>query len=257
MARTLRVKNFTKFQHYKHRSPPWIKLHRGILDDYHFTCLQDASKLHLVCIWVLASQLDNDVPDDPTWIARRIGATEIVDVESLVSAGFLERYVDGKRASTALATRVQNADSEAETEKSINYAVPPSRNATDEVAVVPVPPADPADNWPAAVADRWTAQVGVIAPGRVGKDLKPVYRQFGLPILLRAVDSFAYHRRLAMAGGNEKPDNWPQFVRDFTDYVPKTVLAAMRDTAPDANVGPARGKETATRDPAADASEAA
>jgi len=27
----LRVKNWGKFQHYKDRNPPWIKLHRGLL----------------------------------------------------------------------------------------------------------------------------------------------------------------------------------------------------------------------------------
>lgn len=117
-------------------------------------------------------------------------------------------------------------------------------------------PSEPVENWPAAVAARWCASVGVIREGRVGKDLKPAYRQFGLPILLRAVDSFAYHRRLALAAGNDKPDNWPQFVRDFTDYVPKTVLASVRDNAADANVGPARGKETASANPS-DTSEAA
>jgi hypothetical protein len=34
-VRYLRVKNWSEFQHYKDRNPPWIKLHRTLLDhDY-------------------------------------------------------------------------------------------------------------------------------------------------------------------------------------------------------------------------------
>jgi hypothetical protein len=54
----LRVKNWTEFQHYKDRNPPWIKLHRTLLDDYEFSRLQDASKAHLMLIWLFASQKD-------------------------------------------------------------------------------------------------------------------------------------------------------------------------------------------------------
>ena len=50
----LRVKNWEKFQHYKDRTPPWIKLYRDLLNDYEFSCLQDASKAHLMLIWLLA-----------------------------------------------------------------------------------------------------------------------------------------------------------------------------------------------------------
>ena len=85
----LRVKNFEKFQHYKDRSPPWIKLYNELLDDYQFACLQDASKLHLILIWLLASRSSNILPLDSEWIARRISATEPVDLETLVEAGFL------------------------------------------------------------------------------------------------------------------------------------------------------------------------
>lgn len=40
----LRVKNFDRFQHYKDRTPPWIKLYNDLLDDYDFSCLPDAEK---------------------------------------------------------------------------------------------------------------------------------------------------------------------------------------------------------------------
>lgn len=91
MARmiTFHVKNFEKFQHYKDRSPPWIKLYNELLDDYSFGCLQDASKWHLIAIWLLASRSENKLPFDPVWIAKRINATGDVDLMALVEAGFI------------------------------------------------------------------------------------------------------------------------------------------------------------------------
>jgi hypothetical protein len=37
--RFLQVKNWRSFQHYGKRNPPWIKLHRALLDDYAFCAL--------------------------------------------------------------------------------------------------------------------------------------------------------------------------------------------------------------------------
>ena len=102
----LQVKDFGKFQHYKDRNPPWIKFYNSVLDDYAFACLQDASKWHLCAIWLLASRSNNQIPDDAAWIARMIGATEPLDIDALVSAGFVYRY---DTASGMLAERKQVA----------------------------------------------------------------------------------------------------------------------------------------------------
>ena len=83
MTQTFSVRNFERFQHYKDRSPPWIKLYNELLDDYRFAVLPDASKWHLVAIWLLASRSDNGIPADTKWIAGHIGATEQVDLTPL------------------------------------------------------------------------------------------------------------------------------------------------------------------------------
>jgi hypothetical protein len=88
-VRTFSVKNFEKFQHYKDRAPPWIKLYNELLDDYAFGALPDASKFHLVAIWLLASRSENKIPYDAAWVAKRINAGTEVDLDALVSAGFL------------------------------------------------------------------------------------------------------------------------------------------------------------------------
>lgn len=85
----LKVRNFEKYQHYRHRAPIWIKLYRSLLRDYQFQQLPDAARSHLMMIWLLASELDNQIENDPEWVRRQIGATEPVDLQLLIGAGFL------------------------------------------------------------------------------------------------------------------------------------------------------------------------
>lgn len=87
--RYLLVKNWRDHQHYKKRSPAWIKLHRAITEDYAFAALKDATKAHLMLIWVLAASTAGRVPHDPLFIAKRINAAERVDIEAMIDAGFL------------------------------------------------------------------------------------------------------------------------------------------------------------------------
>ena len=55
---SLKIKNWKNFQHFKDRRPPWIKVHRDILDDYDINMISsDAFKL-LVQLWLLASEDD-------------------------------------------------------------------------------------------------------------------------------------------------------------------------------------------------------
>lgn len=117
-----RVKNFEKFQHYKDRSPPWIKLYNELLDDYEFGLLPDASKMHLVAIWLLASRSENKIPFDPAWVGKRINATEKVNLRLLAERGFIviEQEVQNTEqvASTMLAECLSRDREEGETEKS-------------------------------------------------------------------------------------------------------------------------------------------
>jgi hypothetical protein len=88
-VKTFSVKNFERFQHYKDRSPPWIKLYNELLDDYEFGLLPDASKFHLIAIWLLASRSENKIPFDPVWVARRINASDKVNLQILAERGFI------------------------------------------------------------------------------------------------------------------------------------------------------------------------
>lgn len=52
----LQPKNWDRFQHYKDRCPPWIKLHRDILNNRDFARLPLASKALAPLLWLLASE---------------------------------------------------------------------------------------------------------------------------------------------------------------------------------------------------------
>ena len=153
MSGTFSVKNFEKFQHYKDRNPPWIKLHRALLDDYEFARLQDASKAHLMLLWLLASQLNNKIPDDPKWIKNRLGLTAVIDIKLLEEKGFLILMQD---ASTPLAKCSPEREAEAERER------PPIPPKVSKMIFMEPPPgwlAEAMDEkgWPQNVAeDVWS-----------------------------------------------------------------------------------------------------
>ena len=117
MTVTFHVTNFDKHQHYRDRTPPWIKLYNELLDDYTFGKLPDAAKAHLLAIWLLASRSDNCLPLDADWVARRINATAPVDLQVLLDAGFLK--ANDSAAGKPLAKRKRNAcpEREGETER--------------------------------------------------------------------------------------------------------------------------------------------
>jgi hypothetical protein len=85
-----KVRNWDKFQHYKDRNPPWIKLHNSLLDDPDFDELKDSERYHLLAIWMLASRTNNRMKLDEKWVANKISATSKVYFENLLKYRFIE-----------------------------------------------------------------------------------------------------------------------------------------------------------------------
>ncbi len=72
----MKIKNWTKFQHFKDRRPPWIKLYRDILDDVKWFELDAKLAKILVMLWLIASEeKDGELPDCKT-LAFRLRLTE-------------------------------------------------------------------------------------------------------------------------------------------------------------------------------------
>lgn len=107
-------KNWNTFQHYRDRCPPWIKLHREILNDKQFMCLPLASKAIAPLLWLLASESKNgefDASVDELSFRLRITSKEVEEgLKPLINNGF---FID---ASTMLAPCLQVARPERETE---------------------------------------------------------------------------------------------------------------------------------------------
>jgi|GEM_PF-4679097 hypothetical protein len=89
MTRWWRVRNFERFQHYKDRNPPWIRLYGALWRDRAFFRLPDAAKAHLIGLFSLAARLDNRIPNDPDWLAHELCASQVIDLQALAQAGFL------------------------------------------------------------------------------------------------------------------------------------------------------------------------
>jgi len=51
-----RIKGWEKFQHFKDRMPPWVKLYRELLDDLDWHNLEAESAKVLVMLWLIASE---------------------------------------------------------------------------------------------------------------------------------------------------------------------------------------------------------
>lgn len=106
----LYAKNWNKFQHYKDRSPGWIKLYRELLDDRIFHRLPDASRALAPMLWLLASESsDGSIPDAVAEISFRLRMSEKkVDeaLQPLIAAGFFSMEQD---ASEPLAERETDA----------------------------------------------------------------------------------------------------------------------------------------------------
>ena len=71
----MQIKNWKKFQHFKDRKPPWVKLYRDVLDDIEWYELDPLASKVLVMCWLIASEDDGRLPSAKT-LAFRLRMTE-------------------------------------------------------------------------------------------------------------------------------------------------------------------------------------
>jgi len=191
MSGTFSVKNFEKFQHYKDRSPPWIRLYNSLLDDYEFGRLPDASKAHLLAIWLLASRYDNEIPLDPDWVGRRINATTPVDLDGLQKAGFI---VSDQACSNMLAACKQDAMPEerrGETEESREDVTPPTSGGADVRLIEP--PRAPKPPYPDAFEALWSVYRPIASPNSTKSDAHKAWAKLDEPTKAQCAEGLALY----------------------------------------------------------------
>ena len=95
MTWTVRVVNWREFQHYKDREPPWIKLHRRLLQKPEWRKINGSAAKLLVDVWMLAAGAETEAGElqyslvDLAYIVRRHPDAVLRDLEMLTAAGFL------------------------------------------------------------------------------------------------------------------------------------------------------------------------
>ena len=136
----LKPKNWDVFQHYKDRCPPWIKLHRDLLNNRDYICLPLASKALAPLLWLLASESKDGVFDASTEelvFRLRMTESEVIDgVKPLIDKGFfvIASGVLAERKQVAIPERETERETETETEtkrekKATAVANPPTVTA--------------------------------------------------------------------------------------------------------------------------------
>lgn len=114
------IKDWGRFQHYKGRKPPWIKLYRDLLDNWEYRAVDPQYRALLMDLWLLAAEDAGKVLADCKQIAWRLRSTEVWiggGLHVLADAGFIG-LPDGF-ASTTLAERKHVATPETETDLEI------------------------------------------------------------------------------------------------------------------------------------------
>ena len=120
----LAIRNWEKFQHYKSRNPPWIKLHYEVLMSPDWVMLADDSKLLAVVCMLLASRHEGKVPLDPVYIQRAAHLSKKPDFKPLIDVGFLS-YASGCKHVLADACPGARIETETETEETETEKIPP------------------------------------------------------------------------------------------------------------------------------------
>jgi hypothetical protein len=125
----LQPKNWAVFQHYKDRCPPWIKLHRDLLNNRAYICLPIASKALAPMLWLLASESKDGVFDgslDELVFRLHITPKEYQDgVKPLIDKDFFV-VVSGVLAErNQVAIPETETEGETETKKKATIVAPP------------------------------------------------------------------------------------------------------------------------------------
>jgi len=108
----MRIKNWNKFQHFKDRKPPWVKLYRDLLDDIDWHELDAQASKVLVMLWLIASEEDGNIPSTKT-LAFRLRMTEKQTIDCLNK---LSHWLEQDDIN-AISSRYQSDSLETETER--------------------------------------------------------------------------------------------------------------------------------------------
>ena len=100
-----RVRNWRRFQHYKDRDPPWIKLNFSILSSPDWVALADANRVLAIACMLIASRNGGEIDGSEVgleYLKRVAYLDSVPDLSPLIRCGFLES-VNGSLADASTA----------------------------------------------------------------------------------------------------------------------------------------------------------
>lgn len=174
----IRIKNWKKFQNYKFRNPPWIRLYGDLLDPEEtpwYRGLTDTGARFLFELWLLARRDKGVVPYDTLMILRDLhrptSDKPLLDsaLAELASVGAIT--LAGTDASAAFLNMLAHRVTESQS---------PTRD-TEKSKTTPsaAPSANQPANWVAPFCEAWQQRFGGTAPGgRIGKAFKPLREKY-------------------------------------------------------------------------------
>lgn len=158
----LKVKNWSKFQHYKGRRPPWIKLHRDMLEDRAFLSLPLASQALAPRLWLLASESeDGSLTSDCSDLAFRMRCSEadlLAAVKPLIDAKFLSGALDVASGALAECERVAILEKNRVEENRVETEKKPLSES--RTASPPLQWPDPIDETVSEILANWSERTG-------------------------------------------------------------------------------------------------
>jgi hypothetical protein len=139
----MKIKNYNKFQHFKDRRPPWIKLHRELLDQRDISLISDRSFRVLIGLWLLASEdetMEGCLPEIPE-IAFRLRMPESDILKSFQELKHFVVDIDIKMISERYQFDVPETETEtereAETESATKVAKPKASKISKMIGNLP------------------------------------------------------------------------------------------------------------------------
>lgn len=137
------VKNWAKYQHYKDRNPPWVKLYLNIIVKYHadgtpnpVRTLGDAAWRLYLSLFCLAPRFDGYIPNDPQYIAAETGA-DASKLPELLQAGLIAECskpasVDASRPASKVAPILLDSENRVQRRETEKTPIPPDVGVPDE-----------------------------------------------------------------------------------------------------------------------------
>jgi len=134
------IKNWSSYQSYKDRKPPWIRFHRTILDNAQYQKMTADSRALLPMLWLLAcehedpsSGLITESHEDISWRLRISHEIVTESLQEIEAAGFIELNQTCNESVTEPlqdrnSTVTPETETETETEKELPQKIPSGLN---------------------------------------------------------------------------------------------------------------------------------